>query len=195
MQRNTIVNRKTDETEISLELNIDGAGDYAVSTPVAFLNHMLELFSRHGFFDLKLTATGDVAVDYHHTVEDIGICLGQAFKNALGDKKRIKRYGAACVPMDEALARAVIDISGRSCLKFTVPELREKTGSFDIELVEEFFKAFVSNSFITLHIDVLCGSNSHHVIEAVFKAFARALDDAAGIDPRLSGVLSTKGVL
>ncbi len=195
MQRNSVVTRKTNETEISLELTIDGKGEYRIDTPVAFLNHMLELFSRHGLFDLKLTATGDVEVDYHHTVEDIGICLGQALKEALGNKERIKRYGSSAVPMDEALVRAVIDISGRACLKFSVLDLKEKTGSFDVELVEEFFKAVVSNGFITLHIDVLSGSNTHHVIEAMFKAFARALDDACRIDPRLTGVLSTKGVL
>ncbi len=195
MQRNSVITRKTNETKIALELNIDGKGQYSVDSPVAFLNHMIELFSKHGLFDIKLNANGDINVDYHHTVEDIGICMGQAFREALGKKERIKRYGFSIVPMDEALARAVIDISGRPSLSFSVTDLKEKTGSFDVELIEEFFKAFVSNSFITLHIEVLSGSNSHHVIEAIFKAFARALDEATLIDPRLTGIPSTKGVL
>ena len=156
---------------------------------------MLELFSKHGLFDLDITASGDVEIDYHHTVEDIGICLGEAFNKALGKKVKIKRYGEAKVPMDEALAQITLDISGRPHLTCNIPQIEDKVGHFDTELVEEFFQAFVNNSGITLHINLISGKNSHHIIEAVFKAFARALDAATLLDPRVSGVPSTKGAL
>lgn len=195
MKRTAVIKRKTSETGILIKLNLDGSGTYAISTPVAFLNHMLELMTKHGLFDLSLKATGDTDIDLHHTVEDIGICFGEAVQKALESKRTIRRYGEATVPMDEALAQAVIDVSGRPYLVFNVPPLRGKVGNFDLELVEEFFQAFVNHSGITLHINVLRGKNYHHIIEAVFKAFGRALDSATVIDKRVSGVPSTKGAL
>lgn len=195
MQRTSEINRETTETNISLSLNIDGSGEYDISTPVPFLNHMLELMTRHGLFDLKIKAKGDVEIDYHHTVEDLGICLGQTFKEALGDKKGIKRYGHAIVPMDEALAEVSLDISGRAALTFNVDIAKEKVGHFDVELAEEFFQAVVNNAGITLHVDLRRGSNTHHCLEAVFKAFGRAMDNATTLDSRVKGVPSTKGKL
>ncbi len=195
MGRVSEVKRKTTETSISLNLNIDGSGDYNISTPVPFLNHMLELMTRHGLFDLKIEAAGDVEIDFHHTVEDIGICLGQAFKEALGDKKSIRRYGSATVPMDEALAEVNLDISGRPCLSFNVDIPKEKVGNFDVELAEEFFQALASNGGLTLHVDLKRGANIHHCLEAVFKAFGRAMDSATSVDKRVKGVPSTKGRL
>jgi imidazoleglycerol-phosphate dehydratase len=195
MNRHAKKIRKTSETNISLDLRIDGTGDYTINTPVPFLSHMLELFSRHGLFDVSITAEGDVDVDFHHTVEDIGICLGQALKESLGDKAGITRYGDATVPMDEALASTSLDISGRPFFVFTAPELKGKVGDFDLELVEEFFQAFVANSGITLHIRVHSGRNYHHIIEAVFKSFARALDQATQKDTRSDAIPSTKGSL
>jgi imidazoleglycerol-phosphate dehydratase len=195
MERISQVKRKTTETDITLKINIDGSGKYSIKTPVPFLTHMLELFSKHGLFDLDITASGDVEIDYHHTVEDIGICLGEAFNKALGKKVKIKRYGEAKVPMDEALAQITLDISGRPHLTCNIPQIEDKVGQFDTELVEEFFQAFVNNSGITLHINLISGKNSHHIIEAVFKAFARALDTATLLDPRVSGIPSTKGAL
>ena len=195
MKRISQVKRKTTETNITLKINIDGSGKYSIKTPVPFLTHMLELFSKHGLFDLDITASGDVEIDSHHTVEDIGICLGEAFNKALGKKVKIKRYGEAKVPMDEALAQITLDISGRPHLTCNIPQIEDKVGQFDTELVEEFFQAFVNNSGITLHINLISGKNSHHIIEAVFKAFARALDAATLLDPRVSGVPSTKGAL
>jgi len=195
MERISQVERKTTETDVTLKINIDGSGKYSINTPVPFLTHMLELFSKHGLFDLDITASGDVEIDYHHTVEDIGICLGEAFNKALGKKEKIKRYGEAKVPMDEALAQITLDISGRPHLTCNIPQIEDKVGQFDTELVEEFFQAFVNNSGITLHINLISGKNSHHIIEAVFKAFARALDAATLLDPRVSGVPSTKGAL
>jgi len=195
MKRISQVERETTETDVTLKINIDGSGKYSINTPVPFLTHMLELFSKHGLFDLDITASGDVEIDYHHTVEDIGICLGEAFKKALGKKEKIKRYGEAKVPMDEALAQITLDISGRPHLTCNIPQIEDKVGQFDTELVEEFFQAFVNNSGITLHINLISGKNSHHIIEAVFKAFARALDAATLLDPRVSGVPSTKGAL
>lgn len=195
MDRRSDIRRETTETAISLSLNIDGCGEYEISTPVPFLNHMLELTARHGLFDLKIEASGDVEIDYHHTVEDIGICLGQAFRDALGDKKGIKRYGNATVPMDEALAEVSLDISGRHYLSFNVDIPREKVGSFDVELAEEFFQAVVTNGGINLHIDLKRGTNTHHCLEAVFKAFGRAMDAATSLDERVKGVPSTKGTL
>jgi len=195
MERISQVERKTTETDVTLKINIDGSGKYSIKTPVPFLTHMLELFSKHGLFDLDITASGDIEIDFHHTVEDIGICLGEAFNNALGKKEKIKRYGEAKVPMDEALAQITLDISGRPHLTCNIPQVEDKVGQFDTELVEEFFQAFVNNSGITLHINLISGKNSHHIIEAVFIAFARALDTATLLDPRVSGVPSTKGAL
>ena len=195
MERISQVKRKTTETDITLKINIDGSGKYSIKTPVPFLTHMLELFSKHGLFDLEIIASGDIEIDFHHTVEDIGICLGEAFNKALGKKEKIKRYGEAKVPMDEALAQITLDISGRPHLTCNIPQIEDKVGQFDTELVEEFFQAFVNNSGMTLHINLISGKNSHHVIEAVFKAFARALDAATLLDPRVSGIPSTKGAL
>jgi len=195
MARSARIERKTSETAIALDLEIDGAGSYSVQTPVAFLNHMLELFARHGLFNLNVHAQGDTAIDFHHTVEDIGICLGQAFIKALGDKAGIRRYGDAKVPMDEALAEVTLDLSGRPYLVYTIPDLKGKVGEFDCELVEEFLQAFANNCKATLHVNVAYGKNSHHIIEAVFKALARALDNATQLDARITGVPSTKGVL
>jgi imidazoleglycerol-phosphate dehydratase len=195
MERISQVKRKTTETDVTLKINLDGSGKYSIKTPVPFLTHMLELFSKHGLFDLEINASGDVEIDSHHTVEDIGICLGEAFNKALGKKEKIKRYGEAKVPMDEALAQITLDISGRPHLTCNIPQIEDKVGQFDTELVEEFFQAFVNNSGITLHINLISGKNSHHIIEAVFKAFARALDAATLLDPRVSGIPSTKGAL
>ncbi len=195
MERISQVKRKTTETDVTLKINIDGSGKYSIKTPVPFLTHMLELFSKHGLFDLEIIASGDIEIDFHHTVEDIGICLGEAFNKALGKKEKIKRYGEAKVPMDEALAQITLDISGRPHLTCNIPQIEDKVGQFDTELVEEFFQAFVNNSGMTLHINLISGKNSHHIIEAVFKAFARALDAATLLDPRVSGIPSTKGAL
>jgi len=195
MSRKATIERKTAETDILLELDLDGSGNGYVQTPVPFFSHMLDQVARHGFFDIKLKAQGDVEIDDHHTVEDVGIVLGLAFREALGDKSGIRRYGAKTIPMDEALASAAVDFCGRPCLIFDVDLPKNKVGSFDTELVKEFFTAFVNNAGATLHIHLICGENIHHVIEAVFKAFARTLDEAVSIDPRIRGVLSTKGKL
>ena len=195
MGRSAHIERKTSETDIKVELEIDGTGTYSVQTPVGFLNHMLELFARHGLFNLTVNAKGDTAIDFHHTVEDIGICLGQAIVKALADKTGICRYGQATVPMDESLASVAIDLSGRPCLVYNAPGLKRKIGQFDSELVEEFLQAFVNNCKATLHVNVSYGKNSHHIIEAVFKALGRALDQATQLDERTSGIPSTKGVL
>lgn len=195
MDRVAIMDRKTRETDISMELNIDGKGYNDIDTGIGFFDHMLTHISKHGFFNLKVKAIGDLEVDCHHTVEDVGIVLGKCISKALGDKVGIKRYGSAIVPMDETLVMCALDISGRplyvSEAKFTVDRL----GTFDTEMVEEFFRAVCDNSGINLHIRVLTGSNNHHIAEAMFKAFGRALDEATQIDPRIEGVLSTKGVL
>ncbi|NLC71568.1 MAG: imidazoleglycerol-phosphate dehydratase HisB [Desulfuromonadaceae bacterium] len=195
MSRIAVIERKTTETDIVLELELDGNGSCSIQTPVPFFNHMLEQVARHGFFDIKLRAQGDVEIDDHHTVEDVGIVLGLAFREALGNKSGIRRYGAKTIPMDEALASVAVDFCGRPCLVFDVDLPKSKVGNFDTELVKEFFTAFVNQAAATLHIHLLCGDNIHHVIEAIFKAFARTLDEAVGIDPRISGVLSTKGKL
>lgn len=187
--------RKTSETNIVLKLELDGKGVSHVNTGLPFLDHMLELMARHGFFDVSLQATGDVAVDSHHTVEDLGISLGEAFKEAVKDKKGIRRYGFASVPMDEALAQVSIDFCNRPHLVYQVPIAEGKVGTFDIEVVKEFFQALSNSAGITVHINVLYGSNRHHVIEAIFKAFGKALCEAVSFDPRIKGVLSTKGVL
>lgn len=195
MKRTKSVSRKTQETDISLELCVDGKGDSQVQTPVPFIDHMLTLFAKHGFFDLKIQAKGDTEVDYHHTVEDIGICLGTAFKGALGDKKGIRRFGEATVPMTDALASVAADWSGRSHLVFLADFPSSRVGDMDAELFEEFFRAFSNNAGLDLHIRLLYGSNVHHSIEAIFKAVARALDLASRIDPRQPGIQSTKGSL
>jgi imidazoleglycerol-phosphate dehydratase len=194
-KRSAKVLRKTGETNVSLSLNIDGKGKSAVKTGISFFDHMLTLFAKHGIFDLKLTAKGDIDVDYHHTVEDVGICLGQAFKEALGDKAGIVRYGESKVPMDEALTEVIIDISGRPHLTYNVPIAKTKFVDFDVEVVKEFFEAFVLNAGITVHVNLIRGGNMHHMIESIFKAFAVTLSKACEINPRKKGIPSTKGVL
>ncbi len=194
--RTAEIKRNTAETQISLKLNIDGAGKSSVETGCGFLDHMLTLFAHHGRFDLDLKCAGDTQVDYHHTVEDIGIALGSAFKQALGDKKGIVRYGSCILPMDEALILTAADISGRGYLGFRVEIPAQKVGDFDTELVEEFFLGFIRNADITLHIKQLDGKNSHHIIEGAFKSFAHSLCDACKIDKEFADEIpSTKGVL
>jgi len=195
LKRIAEIERKTKETDIRLTLNLDGKGASSIDTGIPFLDHMFELLSAHGFIDIDIKAKGDTEVDYHHTVEDIGICLGSAINKALGDKKGITRYGFAIVPMDEALARVVIDISNRPYLSYRVSLKKSVTGQFDINILKELFKAVVNNAGITMHIELLSGADAHHVAESVFKAFARALDQAAQIDERLDAVPSTKGLL
>jgi len=195
MDRKSTINRKTKETDISLELNIDGKGDYNIKTGVGFLDHMLESFARHGLFDLNVKCEGDLIVDCHHTIEDIGIVLGQAIKNAIGDKKQIVRYGSTILPMDESLVLVSIDLSGRPYLVFDYEFDVERVGYFDTEMVREFFYAISYSAGMNLHIKVLEGGNAHHVIEAIFKAFAKSLDYATIKDPRIADILSTKGDL
>lgn len=195
MGRSASVSRKTKETEISAELDLDGSGSSEIETGMPFFNHMLEIFARHGLFDIKLKAKGDLQVDYHHTVEDAGLVLGQAFKEALGDKQGIKRFGEASVPLDEALSQVVVDLSGRPYLSYNVKIRPGRVGDFDTDLPHEFFQAFVNQLGMNLHIHVSQGDNPHHIIEACFKALARALEGATRIDPRIQGVLSTKGSL
>lgn len=195
MARTAEVYRKTGETEIKVKINLDGQGENKITTQVFFLNHMLDLFSRHGLFDLEVDGKGDIEVDFHHLVEDVGIVLGQAFLKALGNKEGIKRYGTFYVPMDEALAFCSVDISGRPYIYFDAEFSRDKVGEFDVELVKEFFVAFANNARITIHLEVVRGENTHHMIEALFKAFGRALREAVAFDPREKGVPSTKGVL
>ena len=191
--RKAKVERKTKETDVRVEINLDGRGDYSINTSLPFLDHMLSLLSKHGLFDLKIKAKGDTDVDYHHTVEDIGIVFGKAVKQALGTMKGITRYGHAMVPMDEALASVSIDISGRPYLVYKVEfSKRSKIKNFDADLIEDFLQAFVSNSSITLHVGLPYGRNTHHIIEAIFKALGRALSQAVSIDPRVKGVPSTK---
>ena len=193
--RKVDLHRKTTETDIQLSLNLDGEGTYQVSTRVPFLNHMLELFARHGFFDLTLQATGDVEIDDHHTVEDVGLALGQGFREALGDKRGIRRFGEATVPLDEALVSCVVDLSGRPFLAYNLKIRQEKVGNFATELIHDFFLAFTNQLGMNLHFNMTQGRNPHHIIEASFKAFARALSSAVQYDPRVQGVLSTKGSL
>ncbi len=190
------VSRDTLETQISVSVNLDGKGQSSFDTAVPFLEHMLEQIARHGLIDLEITAKGDTHIDDHHTVEDIGITLGQAFKQALGDKKGIIRYGHAYVPLDEALSRVVIDFSGRPGIEYRVNYPRDRVGSFDVDLFHEFFQGFVNHASATLHIDNLQGKNAHHIAETVFKAFGRAIRAAVTRDERMSGVVpSTKGSL
>ena len=195
MERKARIKRTTLETEIELDLSIDGSGNYDISTSIPFFDHMLAATARHGFFDLTIKARGDTAVDFHHTVEDIGICLGEGLKKALGDKKGIKRYGGMIVPMNEALAQVNMDICDRPFLAYNVPLKKEKTGAFDLDLIKEFFHSFINHSGVTLHINLIHGSNAHHITEAIFKAFGRALDEATSLEKRERGVSSTKGML
>lgn len=193
--RTATVRRDTNETSIELALNIDGEGIADLETGVPFLTHMLDLFTKHGQFDLAINAKGDIEVDDHHTTEDIGICLGQVLREALGDKKGIKRYGNAFVPMDEALAQVVVDLSNRPHLEMRAQFPSQKVGTFDTELVHEFLWKLALEARMNLHVIVHYGQNTHHIIEAIFKALARALDEATTIDPRIKGVPSTKGML
>ena len=196
MARQATIDRKTKETDIKIRLEIDGSGQSQVDTGIPFMDHMLTLMAAHGFMDLDITAKGDTEIDDHHTVEDLGICLGQVIKKALGKKRGIRRYGKAIIPMDEALARVAMDISNRPHLSYRVSLNRTTTGTFDVGLVNEFFRALITHAGITMHVDLLAGDEPHHVAEAVFKAIARALDEACSPEPRLGGdVPSTKGML
>src|SRR5512145_1985285 len=194
--RSAKVTRNTLETKITVEVNLDGTGRVKLDTGLPFLEHMLDQIARHGLIDLDIDAKGDLHIDAHHTVEDIGITLGQAFNQAVGDKKGIRRYGHAYVPLDEALSRVVLDLSGRPGLVFNCGFVRDTVGDFDLELVNEFFQGFVNHALVTLHIDNLAGNNAHHQAETIFKAFGRALRMALELDPRMAGVMpSTKGAL
>lgn len=195
MARQAKIARETQETRIAIELNLDGSGKYEIQSPVPFFNHMLTAVARHGFFDLNVDADGDIEIDAHHTVEDIGIVLGEVVKKALGDKAGVRRFGSFTMPMHEALAAVHIDFSGRPFLVFNVDIPKSKIGNFDTELVEEFFVAFCNHSGANIHVNLAYGSNLHHIIEAIFKAFGRALDEATSLDPRIDGVMSTKGSL
>jgi imidazoleglycerol-phosphate dehydratase len=195
MERKAKIERKTKETEVWLDLNLDGSGKHRVRTSIPFLDHMLSLFSAHGLFDLKLKARGDREVDDHHTAEDIGICLGNALQQALGGKEGIARYGSAFVPMDESLASVHVDLSGRPGLVFDLPFRRRKIGDFDTELVQEFFQALANNAAVTLHAKVVYGKNGHHMVESLFKALGRALRQAVSRDEKIKGIPSTKGKL
>ena len=189
------IQRKTKETDIQVKLNLDGSGNSVINTGIGFFNHMLEGFSKHGFFDLNLNCEGDLAVDCHHTIEDCGIVLGNAIREALGDKSGIKRFGSCILPMDESLVLCAIDLSGRPYLVFDGEFTTEKIGYMDTEMVKEFFYAISYSAGMNLHIKVLTPGNNHHMAEAMFKAFARALDEAVSYDPRVQGILSTKGSL
>lgn len=195
MERCAQVKRTTSETDIQVSLILDGSGQQDIQTPIPFLDHMLSQLARHGFFDLTVRAQGDTHIDFHHTVEDVGIALGTAFQQALGDKRGIRRFALARVPLNEALAECVVDISGRSFFVFNIDLPKAKLGQFDVELVPEFFQAFAANSGLTLHFNSPYWSNLHHIVEASFKAFARALDHASSLDPRTQDVPSTKGRL
>lgn len=195
MARQAQVTRDTQETQISVKLNLDGSGRAKLASGVPFLDHMLDQIARHGLVDLEVKARGDLHIDAHHTVEDIGITLGQAFAKAVGDKKGVRRYGHAYVPLDEALSRVVIDLSGRPGLEMSGKFTRARVGDFDVDLVREFFQGFVNHALVTLHLDNLKGTNTHHQVETLFKAFGRALRMAVELDPRVKGVPSTKGKL
>lgn len=194
-RRTAEIARKTRETDITVRLDLDGTGRSAIDTGVPFLDHMLDLFARHGLFDLEIACRGDLQIDDHHSVEDIAICLGQAFSQALGDKTGITRYGSSYVPMDETLARAVVDLSGRSYLVYRVTNTRDRIGNFSVELAEHFWHSFAEHCRCNLHIEVLYGRNQHHILEAVFKSVTRALSQAVRIDGRIEGVMSTKGTI
>ena len=193
--RRAEIERKTAETQISIKLNLDGEGTCDIATGIGFLDHMLTLLAKHSFMDLTVKAKGDLEVDSHHTVEDIGIVLGEALREALGDKAGIHRYGNCFIPMDETLAQVCLDFSGRPFLAFGAEIPKIQLGNYDTEMTEEFFRAVAMHCGLTLHIRVLYGSNVHHIIEAIFKAFARAVAEAASVDPRVKGVMSSKGVL
>jgi imidazoleglycerol-phosphate dehydratase len=195
MTRHAEITRQTKETEIRVALGLDGAGAGRVNTGVPFLDHMLDLFARHGLFDLEVSCRGDLHIDDHHTVEDVAICLGRAFAEAVGDKQGLARFGHAYVPMDETLARAVVDLSGRSYLVYRVENTRPMVGTFSVELAEHFWHSFAEHCKCNLHVEVLYGRNQHHILEAVFKAAARALSAATRLDARVAGVMSTKGTL
>lgn len=195
MSRRARAERKTKETQVVVELDLDGTGTSNIQTGIPFLNHMLEIFARHGLFDLTIEAKGDIEVDTHHTVEDVGLALGQAFKQGLGDKRGISRFGEASVPLDETLAQAVVDLSGRPYLSYRVKIRPGRVGDFDTDLPAEFFRAFANELGMNLHINVPQGENPHHIIEACFKSLARAMERATRLDPRIQGVLSTKGSL
>jgi imidazoleglycerol-phosphate dehydratase len=193
--RKAEVTRNTLETQIVVKVDLDGTGSSRLATGVPFFDHMLDQIARHGVFDLEIEAKGDLHIDAHHTVEDVGITLGQAIARAVGDKKGVRRYGHAYVPLDEALSRVVIDLSGRPGLEFNIEFVRARIGDFDVDLVHEFFQGFVNHALVTLHVDNLRGDNAHHQAETAFKAFGRALRMACEVDPRTSGVPSTKGTL
>lgn len=195
MSRSAKIDRNTNETKISVALEIDGRGDSVINTKIPFFDHMLTLFARHSLVNLQVVADGDIEVDLHHTVEDVGIALGQAFAKALGDKKGIRRYGWAYLPMDETLARVVIDFSGRPYLEYRAPSGVAAIGAFAFQLVEEFLRGFAVQAGTNLHVEILYGRDAHHMAEAVFKGLAKAVDQACQIDPRVQGVPSTKGVL
>ena len=195
MDRIAKLTRKTNETDITMELNLDGSGKYEIDTGIGFLDHMLTGFAKHGFFDLKLKVKGDLFVDGHHTTEDVGIVLGQAIRTAIGDKKGIKRYGSSTIPMDETLALCAVDLCGRPYLGYEAEFTVEKLGYLDTELIREFFYAVSYSAKMNLHLKQLDGSNNHHLIEAAYKSFARALDAATKVDERIQGVLSAKGAL
>lgn len=195
MQRKARIIRDTKETKVKVDLNLDGSGKHKISTSIPFLDHMLSLLAAHSLVDLSVSARGDTQIDYHHSVEDIGICLGRALKEALGNKAGIRRYGSAFIPMDESLASVHLDISGRPGLVYQLPLRRRKIGNFDTELVKEFFQALVNNAAITVHAQVVYGSNSHHMVEGLFKALGRALRQAIDKDEKIKGIPSTKGKL
>jgi len=195
VKRTAQLKRNTKETQIAVKLNLDGTGKSSVSTGIEFMDHMLQLFARHGKIDLVLKAKGDLGVDYHHTVEDLGIALGTAVKDALGTKAGIRRYGLSLLPMDEALAQVALDISGRPYLVYNVEYGKKKIVNFDPQLIEEFFYAFAINAGVTMHVKLLAGKNVHHIFEAVFKGFAKAVEMAVAVDKREKGIPSTKGVL
>lgn len=192
MERRSRIHRRTAETEITVALDLDGGGAYEIQTGIPFLDHMLSMIARHGFFDLELRAAGDLEVDYHHTVEDVGICLGQAFHQAMGSKQGMRRYASASVPLEECLASAVLDFCDRPYLVYQVDIPPGRIGTFDVELVETFFLGFTSHSRATLHLNLHYGRNRHHIAEALFKAFSRAADESVRLDQRLAGLLTTK---
>lgn len=195
MNRIGVVERKTEETEIKIELNLSGTGKHEISTGIPFFDHMLTLYAVHGFFDLYVKARGDLEVDYHHTVEDVGLVLGETLAKALGDRKGIKRYGHAVTPMDEVLTSVTIDLSKRPFLVYNTPRITYQGGSFDIHLAKEFFRAFANRGGMNLHVNVFYGENEHHIIESIFKALGRSLDEATAYDERIVDVRSSKGVL
>jgi imidazoleglycerol-phosphate dehydratase len=187
--------RTTKETDVQVRIDLDGSGKASISTGIGFLDHMLELFARHGLFDLELSCKGDLHIDQHHSVEDVAITLGQAFAEAIGDKAGLTRFGAAYVPMDETLVRTIVDLSGRAFIVYRVPKVRDRIGELDVELVEHFWSSFAQELRCNLHVELLYGANQHHIVEAVFKSAARALSAATTVSERIEGVLSTKGQL